>query len=43
MLGSIAPKELIQSKLSVLATKMTLEDFSFNEYPPSIGNDLADG
>ena len=36
MLGSIAPKELVKSKLTVPTTKTTPKDFSSNEYPPSV-------
>ena len=42
MLGSVVPKELIQGKLMVPPTKMTLKDFGPYEYPPSIGGNLAD-
>ena len=42
MLGSIAPKELVQWKLTVPPTTMTLKDFSSYEYPSSIWGDLTD-
>ena len=41
MLGSVAPKELIQCKLTVPPIKTTPKDFSPYEYPPSIWGDLA--
>jgi len=43
MLGSVTPKELVKSKPTIPTTKMTLDDFSFCEYSPSIGSYLADG
>jgi len=43
MLGSVALKELNQSKLMVPFTQTTLKDFSPYKYPLSIGGYLANG
>ena len=42
MLGSIAPKELVKSKLTIPTTKMTPKDLNPNEYPPGVRSNLAD-
>ena len=43
MLGLVAVKELVEGKLMVPTTKLTLDHFSSNEYSPCIGSDLVDG
>ena len=43
MLGFVAIEELVESKLMVPITKLTLDYFSSNRYSPSIGSDLVDG
>jgi len=43
MLGLVVVKELVEGKLTVPTTKLTLNHFSSNKYSPCIGSDLADG
>ena len=43
MLGSITPKELIESKPTIPTAKTTLQDYSSYKYSPSVRSYLADG
>ena len=43
VLGSVVVEELIQRKLTVPTTQMTLKDLSTYKDPPGIRSDLADG